>query len=218
MKILGIVDIHSKLDQLDDILAYAEDVDIVLLAGDITNFGRAEKAEEVLGPLSEAARTILAVTGNCDYAEVDEYLRGRGCQLEGAPREVSGVGILGVGGSLPCPTPTAHEHTEEEFRELLAAQSQQFAKDLPKIAVIHQPPVQTKVDKSLLAGHVGSQAVRNFIEIEKPLLCFSGHIHESRAIDSIGPTTLVNPGPFLKGYFFLGELADGKVEIELRQL
>jgi Icc-related predicted phosphoesterase len=30
----------------------------------------------------------------------------------------------------------------------------------------------------------------------KPQVCISGHIHESAALDTIGPTTIVNAGRF----------------------
>jgi len=38
-------------------------------------------------------------------------------------------------------------------------------------------------------------AVRAFIEETKPLIRFTGHIHEGRGIDALGPTRIVNPGP-----------------------
>ena len=218
MKILGLVDIHSKVDRLEDIAAYAEDVDLVLIAGDITNFGVADKAEEVLSPLTAVSKKLYAVTGNCDYKEVDDYLEENDLHLEGKPRELDSCVIVGIGGSLPCPSTTPHEHSEEEFAQLLDAQCDSINGEKPILSVIHQPPFQTNVDKSLLAGHVGSQSVRAFIERKSPALCFSGHIHESRGVDTLGETVLVNPGPFLKGYFFLGELNGKTVDIELKQL
>ncbi|MCB0329523.1 MAG: metallophosphoesterase family protein [Bdellovibrionales bacterium] len=218
MQILGIVDIHSKTDQIEDLLAEAEDADLVLVAGDITNFGVDDRAEAVLKPLIEVSKRIFAVTGNCDYGEVDGYLERLDLHLEGKPRSVGGIRIIGVGGSLPCPSSTPHEHSEEELKILLEEQMEEGGAGEPLIAVIHQPPFGTKIDKSLLAGHVGSEAVRTFIEEYQPLLCFSGHIHESPGIDTLGESVLVNPGPFLKGRYFLADINDGKVQIELKSL
>ncbi len=41
---------------------------------------------------------------------------------------------------------------------------------------------------------VGSTAVRSFIEATQPLLGLHGHVHESRAAESIGRTLCINPG------------------------
>lgn len=41
---------------------------------------------------------------------------------------------------------------------------------------------------------VGSHAVRQAIETVQPVLALHGHIHESRAMTSIGRTKVCNPG------------------------
>jgi len=41
---------------------------------------------------------------------------------------------------------------------------------------------------------VGSRAVRTVIEQVQPVLSLHGHIHESRAMNSIGRTQVCNPG------------------------
>ena len=57
------------------------------------------------------------------------------------------------------------------------------------ILLVHAPPYQTKLDRAALDGrsvdhapldvHVGSIAVRRFIEARQPLLTLHGHVHES---------------------------------------
>ena len=57
------------------------------------------------------------------------------------------------------------------------------------VFLFHTPPYQTKLDRAALDGqatdhapldvHVGSVAVRRFIERGQPLLTLHGHIHES---------------------------------------
>ena len=69
----------------------------------------------------------------------------------------------------------------------------------PLIAVLHTPPANTCCDRMLNHQHVGSQAVRQWIEGRQPLLTLHGHIHESPRMsrsfaDRIGPTWVVNPG------------------------
>ena len=67
------------------------------------------------------------------------------------------------------------------------------------IYVIHAPPYDTKLDIILDGIHVGSKALRNFIEKEQPLLTLHGHIHESPQMsgswkDKIGNTVCINVG------------------------
>jgi len=73
------------------------------------------------------------------------------------------------------------------------------------VFLFHAPPYQTNLDRAALDGnridgvpmdiHVGSIAVRRFIEARQPLLTLHGHIHESAALtgswkDTIGRTQL----------------------------
>jgi len=67
------------------------------------------------------------------------------------------------------------------------------------IYVIHAPPFNTKLDIIALGAHVGSKAVREFIEKEHPLLTLHGHIHESPKMsgswrDKIGNAICINAG------------------------
>ena len=67
------------------------------------------------------------------------------------------------------------------------------------IYVIHAPPFNTKLDIVTTGTHVGSKAVRQFIEKEQPLLTLHGHIHESPNMsgswkDKIGKTICINVG------------------------
>lgn len=73
------------------------------------------------------------------------------------------------------------------------------------VLLLHTPPYETHLDRAALDGkmvdyvpldvHVGSIAVRRFIEERRPLLTLHGHIHESARLtgawrDRIGPTHL----------------------------
>ena len=67
------------------------------------------------------------------------------------------------------------------------------------IYVIHPPPFNTKLDIITTGAHVGSKAVREFIEKEQPLLTLHGHIHESPQMsgawhDNINETICINVG------------------------
>jgi hypothetical protein len=72
-----------------------------------------------------------------------------------------------------------------------AAQSAQ-----PWILVTHVPPHQSRCDRIFAGQHVGSTAVRRFLETRRPRpsvhLC--GHVHESVALDHVAGVTVCNPG------------------------
>ena len=74
--------------------------------------------------------------------------------------------------------------------------------DLKKtIYVMHSPPYGTRLDSIHGGHHVGSKAIKTFVEKSQPLLTLHGHIHESPEVsgsffDKIGETISVNPGQF----------------------
>ncbi len=78
------------------------------------------------------------------------------------------------------------------------------------VVIAHHPPANTLLDLLPGGAHAGSPSIRAFLEAERPLLAVSGHIHEGRAIDTLGETTLVNPGPLCDGYYAVAEITGGK--------
>ncbi|MEE4259895.1 MAG: metallophosphoesterase [Bacteroidales bacterium] len=75
------------------------------------------------------------------------------------------------------------------------------------IFLFHSPPYQTKLDRAALDGkmidyvpldvHIGSIAIKRFIEERKPFLTLHGHVHESTVLtgywtDQIGNTICLN--------------------------
>jgi Icc-related predicted phosphoesterase len=66
------------------------------------------------------------------------------------------------------------------------------------IYVIHSPPWRTKLDVLYDGSHVGSPAVRRFIEERRPPMTLHGHIHESPGVDRFRGTVCVNPGDSLQ--------------------
>ena len=67
------------------------------------------------------------------------------------------------------------------------------------IYVCHTPPADTPLDQMSRQKHIGSKALRAFIERHAPPLTLHGHIHEApqmsgRYLVRIGATWCVNPG------------------------
>jgi uncharacterized protein len=67
------------------------------------------------------------------------------------------------------------------------------------IYVCHAPPADTPLDQMPREKHIGSKALRTFIETHLPLLTLHGHSHESPQLSGryavqLGKTWSVNPG------------------------
>lgn len=219
MIIIGLTDVHGGLAAIERMAEIIGSADVVLFVGDITNFGKAPETAQVVDPVMQAAKKTLAVSGNCDYPEVDAYLDRQGVNLHGRGEMLDGIGFVGLGGSLTTPFGTPNEYSESQLEEYL---SRGFA-DLPErtdtslVLVSHQPPAQTQCDRIATGAHVGSLAVRRFIEARQPLVCFTGHIHESRAVDTIGPTHIINPGMLAHGHYAYAEISPERKIVEIRQ-
>ena len=199
MNLVALADIHGRtgrLSALDDLLGWA---DVILLTGDLTHFGGREQALKVLERLEEYGRPLLAVPGNCDYPEVGALLSERGVNLDGTVMQVQGADFVGLGGSIPGPVPTPNELSEEEIHQRLDAAAERLPGDRPAIFVSHQPPKDSVADRTTSGHHVGSISVAGFISRVHPLICFTGHIHESSGGAWDGETLIINPGPLGAG-------------------
>lgn len=219
MKILALTDIHAKTASLKSIADDLAAADAVLAAGDITHFGGREAMLSILDEIKEYSPLLYAVPGNCDRPEAVAALAETGMGIEGKIADVNGIPVAGIGGSLPCPGTTPNEFGEADFKRIL--EQEPFASLEPGafILVSHQPPFGTKVDRAWIGGHVGSREIRNFIETKKPLLCITGHIHESRGVDAIGETKIVNPGAFKSGHYAVIEMEGRRVmDISLKKI
>jgi Icc-related predicted phosphoesterase len=82
-----------------------ESADILLLCGDLTNYGLPEEAQVLARELTAAVKIpVLAVLGNHDYEsgkqnEVQQILFDAGINvLDGTPYEILGIGFAGVKG------------------------------------------------------------------------------------------------------------------------
>ena len=216
MKIIGLTDIHGRLNSLIRIEKKLAEADLILIAGDITNFGDGDKAEEVISSIERYNKNILAVYGNCDYPSVESYLSQKGYSISWKHKEIGDYTFIGVGGSLSCPARTPSEFPESEFSTFFRSILNDFSSGSHPVRwlvlVSHQPPKNTICDRAHGGVHVGSSAVRQFIEDAQPVFVLTGHIHEGRGVDRIGNTIVVNPGPFRTGNYAEIEVDDGKLK------
>jgi Icc-related predicted phosphoesterase len=223
VRLLVISDIHGQTDMLRRLLMVETKADLMIIAGDITNFGGYESAARVMEPILAKGIPTLAVTGNCDTENVEQYLSDHKINLSGNCFRQGNCTFIGVSGSLPCPGVTPKEYGDDFFENELHKALRQGQCNPPMdevnnlVVVTHQPAYGANVD--IVGGiHRGSQTIRKFIETHKPILAISGHIHEAFGKDSLGPTTLINPGPLKQGRYAIVEIEGHEVRVELHNI
>jgi Icc-related predicted phosphoesterase len=218
MKIISFGDIHMATRNLERMGEVMRDCDLVIVSGDLTNFGGVADARKVLADVRRACPSVLALPGNLDRREVIPLLEEEGIALHGKGLVSGGVGIFGCGGSNITPFGTPTELSEDEIHETLRAGYDAVRDVRPLLMVCHTPPFDTKCDRILSGQPVGSTAARRFIEEVKPDVCISGHIHESAGVDQIGPTKIFNAGPFKGGGYIVMHTGDGRLDARLEFL
>ena len=218
MIVIGFSDIHGQTAAVDRLGNILQKADVVVLAGDITNFGNHRHARRVVESVRRHAGCVLGVPGNCDYPGVAACLDQEGINLHAKSRVIGGIGFAGLGGSLFTPFHTPNEHSETDVRRFLSGAAAGLPENLPFMLVSHQPPINTKCDRIRSGKHVGSRVLREFIEMRQPMVCITGHIHESVATDRIGKTTIINPGRFGKGCYAYVQIQDGEASAEVRSI
>jgi len=161
--------------------------------------------------LREAGLPCLVMPGNDDIPEVKDVLAEGRWLVQGEDHvvEFGPYQVLCLGYSTVTPWNSPREITEEEMADRLGALTEQIEPGRPVIFNVHNPPAGSGTDLAFkltpdmrieTAGGepvrvpVGSQAVRAAIETVQPVLSLHGHIHESRAMSSIGRTKVCNPG------------------------
>ncbi|WP_324735926.1 YfcE family phosphodiesterase [Thermococcus sp. SY098] len=207
MRIIAITDIHGNENKAKWLVEKIKDekFDVLLIAGDITHFKGRGSAEKSLKYFLEFKKPVFAVMGNCDGRDVLDLLEELGINLHDKRIEINGIGIVGFGGSNITPFSTIWEFHDAEIWESLNKNYRDG-----DILLMHVPPYGTKVDRTFTGLHVGSKALRKFIEEKQPPLVICGHIHEARGIDEIGKTLIVNPGPLFRGHYAVIDINEGK--------
>jgi len=166
-------------------------------------------AEEKLGNTNIK---FFMMPGNDDFSYVDEIIEGSSYvkNLEGKVYEIGdGWQLGGTGYANITPWKCPRDVPEDELMKRLENIAAQV-KDMNHFVLhTHCPPYDTKLDQApqldenlkvvykgggTMLVPVGSTAVRKFIEKYQFPLGLHGHIHESRAVDRIGKTLVINPG------------------------
>ena len=208
MKIIAVSDIHGKYMKIIDYLK-KNSVDLIILTGDITDFGPSELAEEIINEICSFNIPVLAIPGNCDpinlYGNIDNS---KAINIHGRGVTIKNIGICGFGGSNPTPFNTPLEFEEIEIYEQTHSAMEGIKDNKITLLVTHAPPINTKTDLLPSGKHVGSESIRRVIEEFQPTMNVCGHIHESMAMDEIGKTKIVNPGMLNAGHICMINIDD----------
>jgi Icc-related predicted phosphoesterase len=165
-------------------------------------------ADERLGP---AGIPILIGPGNDDPFEIDSAFDGSTVFVNGENEavELFGTAVATVGWSNPTPWQTPRECSEDQLEVRLRRAVARLRDPESAVFNFHVPPYDTqldicpKLDDELrvvtvmgnpIPTHAGSTAVRKIIEEFQPRASLHGHIHESRANQTLGRTIALNPG------------------------
>jgi uncharacterized protein len=226
MRILAVADLHGSASALEALVAKSSDADLLLIAGDLTDFGGEAEARILLRLLAGFKGRMAAVGGNCDKRGARELLETEGLSVDGTLLKVGGALVIGSGGGTFRTGITPYERREGELAEALD-RGYETAKTLvgsgqPLIVLTHAPPKDSGADLRR-SVHVGSTAFAEALDRLAPSLWVCGHIHESPSASYSGRTLVINPGPLHEGNYAEARLeVDGfgawRAEAELRRL
>ena len=188
-KILAIGDIHGDTGLVKKLAAKAkkENIDVVILAGDLTFAEISTK--NLIGPFTKAKKPVLIIPGNHESEETIKFLSEtypNARNLHGYYYKKREIGFFGAGGADFGINPVENK----EMFNLLKKSHKKIQDAKTKIMVTHMHPYG---GKSEFSGFKGSKAIRKAIDKFHPKILINAHIHEAGGIEEkIGKTKVVN--------------------------
>jgi len=216
---LQISDIHGSLRgaELAGEKARTIGADVVLVVGDITNFGTVKEAENILTTIADRSDVrVIFVPGNCDPPQLLTYTPANPSlvNIHGKSFRVSGLDFVGLGGSKTTPHKgTWIEFQEEEIYRILTGAVRE--KGEKWVLVTHNPPSGVEASMTPNGLDLGSPTIREVVMREAPMLVCCGHVHEARSISYIKLVPVINAGPAKDGYCAVIELSEDHAEAKL---
>lgn len=203
IRLAAVGDLHfgkGSQGTLQPLLAQiGQSADVLLLLGDLTDYGHAEEAQLLAKELNTALKIpIVAVLGNHDYEagqekEVQQILEGVGIQvLDGEACEVLGIGFAGVKGFAggfgqralaPWGEQAVKQFVQETLQETLKLETAlSRLRTERRYALLHYAPIQATVEGEPLEIYPFLGCSR----LEEPLNrfpldgVFHGHAHHGQ--------------------------------------
>jgi len=188
-KILAIGDIHGDTGLVKRLAKKAKDenVDLIILAGDLTFMDNSTK--NLIGPFIEAGKEVLIIPGNHESKETIDFLAEKYPNTKSIHGYSLRRGNLGIFGSGTIDWGIDSGETRKLFKDL--ERGHEKIKDAnKKIMVTH---MHHRGGKAEFSGFLGSSGVKKAIKEFHPDILISAHIHEAGGIEEqIGDTKIIN--------------------------
>jgi hypothetical protein len=222
LRILVIADIHGEFEKFSRLLDRIKEhaFDLVICPGDFTDmynipegYSQLDISELIVQKLLSLGKPVLCIPGNHEPYDILDMFDEYGVNLHERMKQIGGLAFIGFGGAA-TPFNTKFEPTEEEIKKGL----EKALRDIKGkfILVTHNPPFGTALDKIETGEHIGSKAVREIIEREKPMLALSAHVHEAGGVDRLGQTVLFYPGVSYEGFYGIVEVGE-EIKCEIKK-
>ena len=173
----------------------AEAADVLVLCGDLTDYGLPEEAKILVRELTGTVKIpVIGVFGNHDYEsghadEVRSILGDAGVRiLDGDFVEIAGVGFAGVKGLAgglgdralqSWGEPVLKRFVREAVEEALKLESALARTQPPRVAVLHYSPIRATVDQEPpeVVPFLGSSRLEEPINRYGAVAAVHGHSH-----------------------------------------
>ncbi|MBI4140093.1 metallophosphoesterase [Candidatus Woesearchaeota archaeon] len=189
MKILAVGDTHGDSNLMKELATRAvkENVDLVLLCGDITMFDNVQR--DTIKPFKQAGKKVLLIPGNHEQPATIDYLS----EIYGSKNIHDGYVIYEntafIGNSSVNVGPHGILTDEEVFKSLQTNTAK--IKNLKTVFVTHVHPSGTRADS--MSHMKGSHGLRKAIDELQPDIVIHGHCHEAQGLEEqIGKTRVIN--------------------------
>jgi Icc-related predicted phosphoesterase len=199
MRIAALADLHfspQRYDRIRDPLGRVRDeADVLVIAGDLTNYGKKEEMESLLNALVRIRVPIIAVLGNHDYEsnQQDELIRMMTAEgikvLDGTGYERDGIGFAGTKGFLggfgrgvltafgePQIKAFVQAGIDEAMkleRALMQLRSEK------RVVVLHYAPIPETIrgEPEQIYPYLGTARLAEVVDRHGAALVFHGHAH-----------------------------------------
>jgi Icc-related predicted phosphoesterase len=205
MRIAAVGDVHGR----EYLAAFLRDldalgnVDLLLLAGDITERNDIDAFGKVLGAVRARVRApVWAVFGNNEYADDYPTYRERFADPEGVrfledesatfvSVEGDRIRVVGSMGSLDRPTWWQRKnmpHLAGEYERRIATLDRLLEGDDPRLLLTHYPPTYATMgdEKEAWRPELGCRALEAVVLRRRPDLVVHGHVHKGIPYAELG--------------------------------